>query len=482
VRGTVSLVGGLAVALALLIGAEGAGAATLKASYPLQGDLASEIAGAPELSSLGTGNRFVFETVDGTRRPVLVFPRGGGLSLNTTGLVDPQSHSVAMLFRLADVSRYRRLLDFANGTSDNGLYNLTGRVALYQRDVAVSQSAVFGHSYVQLVLTNEAVAADAQETTVYVNGVEVVAARTSEGFELSSGVLRFFQDNTSGGGQGENSPGAVACVLVYDGALTAAEVSQVAGAHSSCPAPRSTPGRAKVLKADKPEARRSGRSIAVDTGLVASCPVGTTSCVATGRVEAAARRKRGRAATIRRLGAVKFSLPGGASKRVVVRLSERGARALREAGKLRIRAFAEVFVAPGRRAGGQQVGRIEAPRSSAFRTGVYSGTTSQGLPIVVSVGRRAIRSVYFRWRVQCADGQVHTNAITVPGERVSRGRFFFFRVLDTGGSVRVAGRIRGVHAAGTLSRVGESAFGTRCRAKGIRWHARAAGIEVGSDP
>src|SRR4051794_27140077 len=98
-----------ALAAALVLGAScAAGAATLKASYQLQGTRSSLLAGAPDLTDVGPGNRFKTETVDGLARPVLAFPRGGGVSLRTAGLVDAGSHSIIMTFRLADVSGFRR--------------------------------------------------------------------------------------------------------------------------------------------------------------------------------------------------------------------------------------------------------------------------------------------------------------------------------------------------------------------------------------
>jgi hypothetical protein len=257
VRGSSGLVGVLAAALIVLGGGDDAGAATLKANYQLQGDRVSEVVGAPELTNLGAGNRFALETVDGIARQVLAFPKGNGLSLATAGLVDPGSNSVAMLFRLADVSGYRRILDFTNGTSDNGLYNLNGRVVIYG-GAAASQGIVFGDSYAQVVLANGVVRDGSRETVVYVNGVEVAAAKTPQGFDLGSGVLRFFEDNTSGPATGEESAGAVACILVYDGALAASEVGQVAADPTLCPAPRSVQGKPKAEAVEKAGGEKLG--------------------------------------------------------------------------------------------------------------------------------------------------------------------------------------------------------------------------------
>jgi hypothetical protein len=221
------IVGAMA-ALALLGGCEAAGAATLKASYQLRDSRTSQLAGAPDLADLGPGNRFATETVDGVARQVLAFPKGGGVSIRTSGLVDRTSPSVVMVFRLADVSGFRRLLDFSDGASDDGLYDASGTTVFYAGDyVARSTGAVFEDSaYVQVTLTSEATLAGSQWTVVYVNGTPVAAATTTQGFGLGSRVLRLFKDNVRGSGRGEQSAGALACVFVYDGALPRGQVAR----------------------------------------------------------------------------------------------------------------------------------------------------------------------------------------------------------------------------------------------------------------
>lgn len=464
--------------MALVLGSsEVASAATLKANYQLRGSLASEVAGAPELVSLGAGNRFAFEVVDGERRQVLAFPKGNGVSLATTGLVDPRSYSVAMTFRLAEVARYRRILDFSGSTSDDGFYNLFGRAVIYGGGVA-SEGAVFDESYVQIAFTSAPTVAGAQRVVAYVNGVEVAVATVSKDFDLGPGALRLFKDNTSGPAGGEESAGALACLLVYDGTLTPEEVGAIAADPSLCPAPRSVPGRAKAFATSKPELRRLGRRSVVDTGLTVRCPIGTAPCRVRARVNRVRAGGRAGAAKSGLLGAGRLTLPAGASTKLLIRLSASGAKALHRAGSLRVRVTAKITEPGGGSASAGQTGRIEAPRPPAFKTGTYTGTTSQGLPIFVSVGRTSIRSVFFRWRIRCADGKVHTNAISFQGERIRRGRFSFGSTLETGGSVRMSGRIRDARASGTLSRTGASAFGTKCAARKIGWSARASGVEL----
>ena len=358
-------IGGLVGALATLVllgGSDLAGAATLKASYPLQGSRVPQLAGAPDLIDIGPGNHFVTDTVDGVRRQVLAFPRGGGVSLSTQGLVDESNHSIVMLFRLTDVFGYRRLLDFSDSISDNGLYVRDGMAVLYVNgERALSSDLVAEDLYVQIALTSETTVAGLPWTVVYVNGSPVAAATTPRGFRLGAGALRFFKDNVKGGARGEQSAGALACVLVYDGALTAGEVAQVAADPTGCPAP---------------------------------------------------------------------TLP---------------------------------------------------PPPLPFEIGSYAGTTRQGMPIYFTVARTSVQNIAFRWRARCADGRVHANGIVLGQTRIRRGgRFSIHGRLGTGGYARVSGRLRGGRATGRLSRWGNSAFDTKCPAKGIKWRARV--VQDGSLP
>lgn len=241
--------GALAAGL-MLLGPATSTAATLKASYELQGTRASQVAGAPDLVDVGPGNRFETATVDGVSRPVLAFPKGGGVSLATGGLVDPVAHSVVMTFRLDDTSGITRLLDFSGGASDNGLYGFGGHVVLYvDGGVAYSPDAALD-GWVQLTLASEPTLAGSQWTVAAVNGTPVAAGPTPSDFQLGAAGLRLFKDNDRGSGRGEQSAGELSCVRLYDGTLSTTEIAQAA-ADPSCPAPKPptpaqlgyTPGR-----------------------------------------------------------------------------------------------------------------------------------------------------------------------------------------------------------------------------------------------
>ena len=242
------IVGTFVAALLAAVGLGGGGTgasaavastAVLKANYQLDGIRASAIPGAPDLVDLGSGNRFASETVDGVTRKVLAFPRGGGMSLRTTGLVDPTSHSIVMVVRLAEISGFRRLLDVSGGDADSGLYDYDGQVVVYPDRATLGEPIFTAGAYHQVTLTSEATPTGSQRSVVYVDGRRV--ASTVEPLDFGSAPLRFFRDNERGPGLAEESAGALACMLVYDGALTAGEVAQQADDAGLCPSPRPPP-------------------------------------------------------------------------------------------------------------------------------------------------------------------------------------------------------------------------------------------------
>ncbi|HKG02954.1 MAG TPA: LamG-like jellyroll fold domain-containing protein, partial [Conexibacter sp.] len=232
---------GLLTVLAILAGGGAAEAATLKAAYQLQGSRSSEVAGAPDLVDLAPGNVFTTETVGGTTRQLLAFPEGSGVSLATAGLIDQTSFSVVMVFRLAEVSGFRRLLDFSGGSSDLGLYVQSGAVRLYGSGGAYAvDPSVAASSYVQIALTSEGNVDGTQSVDAYVDGdLRAFSEGAGTNFSLRSGILRFFKDDSSFGG--EESSGAVACVAVYDGALTPEEVGEHAADPARCTPPPPPP-------------------------------------------------------------------------------------------------------------------------------------------------------------------------------------------------------------------------------------------------
>jgi hypothetical protein len=204
--------------------AGGAPAATLKGDYRFAGTLDSSCCGAPALTDLGS-NSFTEEVVDGSARTVLAFPLSSGVSM-PAGVIPSDSYSIAVQFRLEQITGYRRLVDFSTGSSDRGLYDLSGQLNFYPIATGGSSPApIVANKYAHVVLTRDA----AGEVVGYVDGDRQISFTDSAGAAIfpPGSDVRFFKDDAVIGG--EESAGAVSRIRVYDGALTAAEVAAISG-------------------------------------------------------------------------------------------------------------------------------------------------------------------------------------------------------------------------------------------------------------
>jgi hypothetical protein len=159
------------------------------------------------------------------------------------------------------------------------------------------------------------------------------------------------QADTDGDGLGD------ACDADDDGdgvldALDACPALARAGVNG-CPA-------AVVNRTGRARTRRAGRrGIRVLTGLQAGCPAATLPCPIRGAVTVVGS---GGTSAVRRLGRVKTSVRPGASRNVAIKLSKRGARRLRRAGRLRVRIRVTVTGADGRPVTVTRKARIRPPR------------------------------------------------------------------------------------------------------------------------
>jgi hypothetical protein len=204
-------------------------AQTLVAQYLFGGNLASSVSGAPNLVSVDpeSDNGFVTATVDGSSRTVfqwqgLATPPTdqAGLSLNTTGLIPASSYSVDMVFSLANLDGWRRLIDVQDRTSDDGFYVNPSQ----QLDVYPSGSG--GATLAANTYENVALTVSGTTVTAYLNGSVAFTATTGVMAIANAGnLMDFFLDNTAGGGQGEYSNGEIALLDIYNGVLSADQVS-----------------------------------------------------------------------------------------------------------------------------------------------------------------------------------------------------------------------------------------------------------------
>jgi subtilisin family serine protease len=198
-----------------------------KADYELFNSRESSVRGlfgVPPLADIGPGtNTFATATVDGDSRPVLKFPQGNGLQLfPTSGVIPSNVYTIVALFEFDSVSGFKRIVDFKNGTSDNGLYVQDGRLRFFPHTQR-GPTPIPANTYVQVALTRNS----AGTVTGYVNGVRQFTFTDTAGDAVisSNDALRFFRDNESGGANTEHSAGSAARIRLYDFALTPGEVS-----------------------------------------------------------------------------------------------------------------------------------------------------------------------------------------------------------------------------------------------------------------
>jgi concanavalin A-like lectin/glucanase superfamily protein len=150
---------------------------------------------------------------------VLSFGQGNGVSLTpTSGVVPNDTYTIVMLCSLQTTSGYRRLIDFKNAGSDNGLYTQYGHLYLYPAGWG-SPVSIAANTWVQVVVTRDTTGT----VTGYVDGVQQFQfSDTGSLGVINSNTLRFFRDD---GGSSESSAGSVARIRLYNGALSSTQVA-----------------------------------------------------------------------------------------------------------------------------------------------------------------------------------------------------------------------------------------------------------------
>jgi len=196
------------------------------------GSLTSAVLGAPVLVAVGGGVSTASETVLYYQPPqtVLTFAVGSGLSLSPASSILPAAgqYTIALQARLNGVSSdgFSKLMDFANGTLDVGLYDYLGHLTFFS--YSGGSNAPIGTQYGDIVLTRDKSGAIAG----YYNGklqFWLTDAKLNFGIVDGSDTLRFFLDDSTHTGM-EMSAGAVARVRVWKDALSATDVLELTDA------------------------------------------------------------------------------------------------------------------------------------------------------------------------------------------------------------------------------------------------------------
>lgn len=192
------------------------------ADYRFRRTYGSEVGNAPDLVDAGRhAGAFVFDaSID---RPVLGFSGRAGLALTpATGVVYPGTYSIELLFRFDQVGGFRKVLDFKDGSVDDGLYVLDGCLSFFPETLRPT-TAIKLNAYAHVVLTRDS----AERVVGYVDGVEQFAFDDTAGRAvIASDTLRFFVDDAET--RREYSDGAVTGIRLYDRALTGNEVAALA--------------------------------------------------------------------------------------------------------------------------------------------------------------------------------------------------------------------------------------------------------------
>ena len=190
------------------------------ADYRFQNNLASSIWTPPDLTFINTEHHFTNLVVDGFVHTVLRFEQGSGLQLQPASAGFPSdTYSIVILARFDQVSYWRRILDFKNQTSDNGLYTHQGELTFYPD--SSSGACLANDTWHQITITRDAATS---EVVLYCDGVYQASFYDYSGDAVisSDNALRFFKDDNS---YSEETGGYVARIRSFATPLSPAEVA-----------------------------------------------------------------------------------------------------------------------------------------------------------------------------------------------------------------------------------------------------------------
>lgn len=161
------------------------------------------------------------------------FTANQGLSLSNA--ISANNYSILLDYSFADTTGYRKIVDFKNLTSDNGVYNLNQNLDFFPVNNTVSGTVVGNNTPVRLVLTRDG---STGQTTGYFNGVQQFTFADSSTsyatFIGATNTINFLQDDTVTSGR-EASAGFLQRVAIYDGALSASTVASLGGVGAAIP-------------------------------------------------------------------------------------------------------------------------------------------------------------------------------------------------------------------------------------------------------
>ncbi len=182
-------------------------AATPSHLYLLNGDLHDLKGGADLIASAGG-------TVDNTGFNYLA---NKGLSF--VGALGG-TYTIDFSYESYELAGYRRLLDFKNGSTDNGLYSHNGYLDLYMGGPNRGAAQFSTHEFKRVTISRDA---NTRQVHTYLDGQLQLSFldRDDRAVFVATGA-RFFMDDG-----GEAGPGKVDYIAFYDQALSSAEIASL---------------------------------------------------------------------------------------------------------------------------------------------------------------------------------------------------------------------------------------------------------------
>lgn len=161
--------------------------------------------------------------------------RGGGFTVDTTGVIG-DSYSIAMSFTLAQVTGWRKIIDYLNRTSDTGFYVLSGALQFYPKPTANFTFAP--NQLINIVVVRDATTNPSAPTfNVYLAGpngtysqVYSFVDSTSMGVPYSTNghtILGFFFDDLATSGEASNAARIYDLRMWQNTVLTSSDLNDV---------------------------------------------------------------------------------------------------------------------------------------------------------------------------------------------------------------------------------------------------------------
>ena len=198
-----------AAALACALGMGATAHAALVRDYELNGSLTDSAGSGFSLTNNGAS----------LGAAGLSFGANQGPTLTDFNL---SQYTLVTSFSLTDINGFRKLIDFKNLSTDQGLYDQGGELNFYNAATGFA-GAIQANAPVQVALTRDSVG----RVTGYVGGVSQFTffdSATNLAVTDANHVLNFFRDDSVTGGN-ESSTGFVDYIRVYDTALSSSEIA-----------------------------------------------------------------------------------------------------------------------------------------------------------------------------------------------------------------------------------------------------------------